>query len=214
MAPNHQNFITFTNVPDSSHLDVPWEFQCLSCGKANQTPFEVNTCVHQLCGPCWQKSAYDLGDFENKCLVCHEPTNLTCFKDYITFVGFNFYNGDLILPVIRLKDRLKERQDDVEKNEVNDEIAWISPLFEAYLTHQITVLEAIQKNIKKKFTWKNYNGWNTKSIDGVRKRKLERIDEDEETQFNIKDKSSKLVPQTPVKRRLGFQARRSVSTDI
>lgn len=215
MCCNQSNFISFTNVPESPDLDVPWDFQCLGCGKANQTPFEVNTCRDQLCGPCWQKSAYDLGDFENSCLICHKPTKLTCFKDYTTFVGFNFYNGDLILPIARLKEIMNYRKADMEDDGFNLGVEWIPQLLEAYLTHQIFVLDAIQKNIKKKFAWKNnhpdvtqkVNDWKSKSADDISKTNNELLVHDEETQFKIKDKSSKLAPQTKTirPRRLAFK---------
>lgn len=210
MCCNQSNFISFTNVPESQDLDVPWEFQCLACGKANQTPFEVNSCKDRLCGPCWQKSAYDLGDFENCCLVCTKPTKLTCFKDYTTFVGFNFYNGDLIFPIDSLKKEMKYRKESFENDDFSVGIDWLPALSNGHLTHQLFILDAIQKNIKKKFAWKNDhpNGsnWKSRSADEMFKKDSELLVHEEETQFNTKDKSSKLAPQPANRpRRLTFK---------
>jgi hypothetical protein len=87
--------LQFTNVPEAVDLALSKESLCEGCEKPNLTPFYGRTCDHILCGSCWQKSACDLGEQENKCLVCKTPTDLLCYRDYNKFIGSNLYRGEL-----------------------------------------------------------------------------------------------------------------------
>lgn len=99
--------IEFTRVPQNEGVLIrATECLCPTCGKGNLTPFKVNTCKDILCGECWQKSAFNLGANENKCLKCSLPTALLCFKDYNRFIGYNLYNGELLLANHGIKDNL------------------------------------------------------------------------------------------------------------
>ena len=85
----------FLNVPPIRKLQLTDSCMCKGCGEANVTPLQVYTCRHILCGHCWQKSSCDIGDEENKCMVCDTPTELLCFKDHDRFLGYNLHNGTL-----------------------------------------------------------------------------------------------------------------------
>lgn len=87
----------FLNVPKDEELQVSFVCTCTGCDKANLTPLKVRTCSHMLCGHCWQKSACNVGDEVNRCMICEKPTDLLCFKDYNQFLGYNFFNGNFLL---------------------------------------------------------------------------------------------------------------------
>ena len=104
----------FLNVPSNEVLELSGDFRCKACDQDNITPFKVRTCDDRLCGHCWQKSACNVGDEENKCLACGMETELLCFRDYNQFVGYNTYNGELIMSVSSLKYQLSNGTYDVE----------------------------------------------------------------------------------------------------
>lgn len=148
--------LSFLNVPVRRSISTPWQFHCPGCETTNTFPFEVRTCVHMLCGPCWQKSAYDLGEHKNECIVCRHPTELLCFRDYNTFIGFNFYNGDLILPTKHLRGSLKKRIEDDDTAGWIEEENWKEKLMGAYLDHELDVLDNIQRHVEKKFKYRKF----------------------------------------------------------
>jgi hypothetical protein len=98
----------FTNVPEEQDIVLNHELRCEGCEKPNLTPFRVRTCEHRLCGHCWQKSACNINDEENKCIVCGTETDLLCFRDHKIFVGHNVYNGELILAVSSAREIISE----------------------------------------------------------------------------------------------------------
>lgn len=83
------------NVPPTEDLPLSKESLCGGCGKPNLTPFHGRTCDHILCGSCWQKSAFNLGEEKNLCVVCKTPTDLLCYRDYDKFIAYNVYHGEL-----------------------------------------------------------------------------------------------------------------------
>lgn len=108
--------IQFKNTPEPKSMDLPKECLCEGCHNANLTPFKVRTCDHVLCGPCWQRSAFNIGINENRCLICSVKTDLLCFNDYRRFIGHNLYkaelipaHGDLLQSLDKIKDNLNDR---------------------------------------------------------------------------------------------------------
>ena len=106
-TPKQGYSMEFVNVPEwVEGLTLPTDCMWQGCFEENVTPFKVRTCDHVMCGPCWQKSAFNIGSEENRCLRCFTPTKLLCFKDYNRFVGHNVYKGELINATQQIRENL------------------------------------------------------------------------------------------------------------
>ena len=131
----------FLNVPSKEVLELSGDFRCKGCDEDNLTPFKVRTCDDRLCGPCWQKSACNVGDEENKCLACGAETELLCFRDYNQFVGYNVYNGELIMADSTLKDQISNGTYEIDTK---------AKALEAFGRHEKHVLSCLRDQINKK----------------------------------------------------------------
>ena len=131
----------FLNVPINEALNLSGSMRCKGCDEDNFTPFKVKTCDDRLCGHCWQKSACNVDEEENKCLACGAETELLCFRDYKQFVGYNVYNGELILAVSSFKDQVSNGTYDLETK---------AKALKAFEMHEKEVFDCLHEQITKK----------------------------------------------------------------
>lgn len=153
----------FTNVPADQDIVLNRELTCEGCEKTNLTPFRVRTCEHRLCGHCWQKSACDINDEENKCIVCSTETDLLCFRDHKTFVGHNVYSGELILAVSSVRDI-------ITKSKFSDELT--AKALSALDRHEKAVFSNLEDQIvKKRQERRAREAWSSENCDKQKKYK-------------------------------------------
>lgn len=88
----------FFNVPKPhKYQDPPLSLICEGCQEVVEHPLHVFSCQHNLCGACWQKSAYNFWGNKNECMVCHTPTDLVCYRDYWRFIGKNLFERGIYI---------------------------------------------------------------------------------------------------------------------
>lgn len=98
--------ISFYNVPKPHKFEAPpKDMLCQACEQVTELPLNVFTCNHQLCAPCWQRSAYNLYGYTNECMVCKKPTELVCYRDFWKFLAKNVFQ-DKCWPDHEKRDKL------------------------------------------------------------------------------------------------------------